>query len=81
MWGQRAILSGIYQVANEMGFIKEIVKWWQQGVSTKNQTSFLRLPSPLQLADETLHSSSQNSQGEMQTSWNLGPLAALALSF
>lgn len=46
MWGQCAILSGICQVANEMGLIKEVVKWWEQGESTKNQTSFLRLLSP-----------------------------------
>lgn len=44
MWAPAWILSGIYQVANEMGFIKEKVKWGKQGASTKNQTSFLRLP-------------------------------------
>lgn len=82
MWDQHGILSGIYQVANEMGFIKEIVKWGEQGTSTKNQTSFLWsfLPTPAGRWDTTTQLKSENSQGEMHSSWRLSPLANFAQS-
>ena len=50
--GQRAILWGICQVANEIGFIEETVKWWEQGSKPENQTRFSRLPHALQLSGE-----------------------------